>query len=130
MVEPLTLLSPEGRRAAIEKAGFNTFLLPSEAVYIDLLTDSGTNAMSDRQWSRLMMGDEAYAGSRSFDRLEEAVRRFYGFRHVVPTHQGRGAENLLSRILIRPGHVIPQNMYFTTTRAHQELNGGRFEDVI
>lgn len=130
MVEPLSILSREERRAAIEKAGYNTFLLPSEAVYVDLLTDSGTNAMSDRQWSRLMMGDEAYAGSRSFDRLEEAVREFYGFRHVVPTHQGRGAENLLSRILIRPGHVIPQNMYFTTTRAHQELNGGRFEDVI
>lgn len=130
MVEPLSILSREARGEAIRKAGYNTFLLPSEAVYIDLLTDSGTNAMSDRQWSRMMLGDEAYAGSRSFDRLEEAVREFYGFRHVVPTHQGRGAENLLSRILIRPGHVIPQNMYFTTTRAHQELNGGRFLDVI
>jgi len=130
MVEPLSILSREAREEAIRKAGYNTFLLPSEAVYIDLLTDSGTNAMSDRQWSRMMLGDEAYAGSRSFDRLEEAVREFYGFRHVVPTHQGRGAENLLSRILIRPGHVIPQNMYFTTTRAHQELNGGRFLDVI
>jgi len=130
MVEPLSILSREAREEAIRRAGFNTFLLPSQAVYIDLLTDSGTNAMSDRQWSRLMLGDEAYAGSRSFDRLKEAVREHYGFRHVVPTHQGRGAENLLSRILIREGHVIPQNMYFTTTRAHQEMNGGRFLDVI
>lgn len=130
MVERIAVPSPAEREAALREAGFNTFLLPSEKVYIDLLTDSGTNAMSDRQWSKMMVGDEAYAGSRSFDRLEAAVRRTYGFRHVVPTHQGRGAENLLSRILIRPGDVIPQNMYFTTTRAHQELNGGRFMDVI
>ena len=130
MVEPLSLLSREQREVAIREAGYNTFLLPSRAVYIDLLTDSGTSAMSDRQWSRMMMGDEAYAGSRSFEHLEEAVRKVYGFEYVVPTHQGRGAENLLSRILIKPGDVIPQNMYFTTTRAHQELNGGRFEDVI
>ena len=130
MVEPLTLLSREQREVAIREAGYNTFLLPSRAVYIDLLTDSGTSAMSDRQWSQMMLGDEAYAGSRSFERLEEAVRKVYGFKYVVPTHQGRGAENLLSRILIKPGDVIPQNMYFTTTRAHQELNGGRFVDVI
>lgn len=130
MVEPVSMLTKQERESAIRKAGYNTFLLPSRAVYIDLLTDSGTNAMSDRQWSRMMLGDEAYAGSRSFDRLEAAVREAYGFRYVVPTHQGRGAENLLSRILIKPGDVIPQNMYFTTTRAHQEQNGGRFEDVI
>jgi len=130
MVEPITLRSREERQEAIERAGYNTFLLDSDDVYIDLLTDSGTNAMSDRQWSRLIVGDEAYAGSRSFAHLREAVREIYGFRHVVPTHQGRGAENLLSRIAITAGDVIPQNMYFTTTRAHQELNGGRFEDVI
>lgn len=130
MVEALPLPTREQRQEAIEKAGYNTFLLPSQSVTIDLLTDSGTNAMSDRQWSRLMMGDEAYAGSRSFDALESAVREIYGFKYVVPTHQGRGAENLLSRILIKPGQLIPQNMYFTTTRAHQELNGGEFLDVI
>jgi tyrosine phenol-lyase len=130
MVEPLRITSLAERERAIREAGYNTFLLRSEDVYIDLLTDSGTSAMSDRQWAALMMGDEAYAGSRSFYALEAAVRRFYGFEHVIPTHQGRGAEHILSRILIRPGDHIPGNMYFTTTRAHQELAGGAFEDVI
>ena len=120
----------EEREKAIAEAGYNTFLLRSEDVYIDLLTDSGTNAMSDRQWSALMMADEAYAGARSFFTFEKAVQETYGFAHVVPTHQGRGAEHLISRILIRPGHVIPGNMYFTTTRAHQELQGGTFVDVV
>jgi tyrosine phenol-lyase len=129
-VESIRMTSREERERAIAEAGYNTFLLKSDDVYIDLLTDSGTSAMSDRQWSAMLLGDEAYAGSRSFYRLEEAVRTTYGFSHVVPTHQGRGAENLISRILIRPGHVIPGNMYFTTTRAHQELNGGTFVDVI
>ncbi|MEW8979095.1 MAG: tyrosine phenol-lyase [Symbiobacterium sp.] len=129
-VEPIRMTTREERERAIQEAGYNTFLLKSEDVYIDLLTDSGTNAMSDRQWSVLMMGDEAYAGARSFYRLEEAVREVYGFKYVVPTHQGRGAEHLISRILIRPGHYIPGNMYFTTTRTHQELQGGTFVDVI
>ncbi len=118
------------REEALSEAGWNTFLLRSEDVYIDLLTDSGTNAMSDRQWSALMLGDEAYAGSRGFYRIEEAVRRFYGYRYIVPTHQGRGAEHLISRIAIRPGQFVPANMYFTTTRTHQELVGGVFVDVI
>lgn len=129
-VEPIRLLSREERERAIADAGYNTFLLKSDDVYIDLLTDSGTNAMSDRQWSAMMMGDEAYAGARSFFRMEQAVRDVYGFKYMVPTHQGRGAEHLISRILIRPGHVIPGNMYFTTTRVHQELQGGMFIDVI
>lgn len=118
------------REAAIAGAGYNTFLLRSEDVYIDLLTDSGTSAMSDRQWAALMLGDEAYAGSRSFYALEEAVRRYYGFEHVIPTHQGRGAEHILSRILIEPGDHVAGNMYFTTTRAHQELAGAEFHDII
>jgi tyrosine phenol-lyase len=130
MVEPLRMTSRAERERAISDAGFNTFLLRSEDVYIDLLTDSGTSAMSDRQWAAMMMGDEAYAGSRSFFTLEAAVRRYYGFEHVIPTHQGRGAEHILSRIMIEPGDHIPGNMYFTTTRAHQELAGGVFEDVI
>ncbi len=130
MVEPIRLIPPEERQQAMEEAGYNTFLLPSEQVYIDLLTDSGTSAMSDRQWAGLMLGDEAYAGSRNFYHLEEAVRTHYGYRHVVPTHQGRGAEHLLSRAMIRPGDTIPGNMYFTTTRLHQELAGGTFVDVI
>jgi len=130
MVEPVRLTTREDREKAIREAGYNTFLLRSADVYIDLLTDSGTSAMSDRQWAGMMMGDEAYAGSVNFYHLEEAVQQTYGYRHMIPCHQGRGAEHLISRILIRPGHVIPGNMYFTTTRLHQELAGGRFVDVI
>ena len=130
MVEPLRMISREDRAAALRGAGYNTFLLRSDDVYIDLLTDSGTSAMSDRQWAGMMLGDEAYAGSRNFYHLEDAVRRFYGYRHVLPTHQGRGAEHLISQVLIKPGDHIPGNMYFTTTRLHQELAGGTFHDVI
>ncbi len=130
MVELLKITSPAQRRKALKAAGFNTFLLRSEDVYIDLLTDSGTSAMSDRQWSGMMMGDEAYAGSRNFYNLEKAVQEVYGYKYLVPTHQGRGAENILSKILIHKGDIIPGNMYFTTTRLHQELAGGRFEDII
>jgi tyrosine phenol-lyase len=99
-------------------------------VYIDLLTDSGTSAMSDRQWAALMVGDESYAGSRSFYHLVDAIHEVYGYPEVVPTHQGRGAEHILSQILIKPGDVVPGNMYFTTTRWHQEHAGGSFVDVI
>jgi len=130
MVEPIALISREQREEAIREAGYNTFLLRSEDVYIDLLTDSGTNAMSDRQWAGLMLGDEAYAGSRNFYRLEETMRAVYGYQHLVPTHQGRGAEHLISQALIRQGQTVPGNMYFTTTRLHQELAGGVFADVI
>jgi len=130
MVEPLTIASEEERKMALENAGYNTFLLRSREVYIDLLTDSGTSAMSDRQWAGIMLGDEAYAGSRNFYHLEDAVRTYYGYQHVVPTHQGRGAEHLLSQTVIKPGQIIPGNMYFTTTRLHQELAGGKFVDVI
>lgn len=130
VVEPVSITTPEYRRDAIRAAGFNTFLLKSEDVYIDLLTDSGTSAMSDRQMAGLMLGDEAYAGSRNFYHLEDAVRKHYGYNYVVPTHQGRGAEHIISQILIKPGDVIPGNMYFTTTKLHQELAGGKFEDVI
>ncbi len=130
MVEPLRVTTREERERALREAGWNTFLLRSEDVYIDLLTDSGTNAMSDRQWAGLMLGDEAYAGSANFYRLEAAVRKFYGYKYLVPTHQGRGAENILSQCLIKPGDYVPGNMYFTTTRAHQELAGATFVDVI
>lgn len=130
MVEPLRMTTRSQREDAIAAAGWNTFLLSSRDVYIDLLTDSGTNAMSDRQWAGLMLGDEAYAGSVNFERLEQTIRRVYGYQYVVPTHQGRGAEHLLSQMLIRPGDTVPGNMYFTTTRLHQELAGGVFEDVI
>ncbi|MBL0269520.1 MAG: tyrosine phenol-lyase [Chitinophagaceae bacterium] len=130
MVELLKMTSPQQRKKALKEAGFNTFLLRSEDVYIDLLTDSGTSAMSDRQWAGMMLGDEAYAGSRNFYHLEEVVRDVYGYKYLVPTHQGRGAENIISKILIKKGDIIPGNMYFTTTRLHQELAGGKFEDII
>ncbi len=130
VVESLRITSRPERERAIREAGYNTFLLHSDDVYIDLLTDSGTSAMSDRQWAGMMMGDEAYAGSRNFYHLEETVQRYYGFPHVIPTHQGRGAEHILSRMLVKPGDHVPGNMYFTTTRAHQELAGGTFHDII
>ncbi len=130
MVELLKMTTLAQRKKAIAAAGYNTFLLKSEDVYIDLLTDSGTSAMSDRQWSGMMLGDEAYAGSANFYHLEETVREIYGYKYVIPTHQGRGAENILSKTMIKKGDIIPGNMYFTTTRLHQELAGGQFHDVI
>ena len=130
MVEPLVMTERPDRERALREAGHNTFLLRSRDVYIDLLTDSGTSAMSDRQWAGMMLGDEAYAGSENFFHLEDAIQRYYGYRHLVPTHQGRGAEHLLSRTVIRPGQYVPGNMYFTTTRLHQEMAGGIFTDVI
>ncbi len=130
MVEHMGNLDKEARKAAVKAGGYNTFLIKSEECYIDLLTDSGTNAMSDRQWAGLMIGDEAYAGSRNFYHLQETVRELFGFKYVVPTHQGRGAENILSTLTIKPGDYVPGNMYFTTTRFHQERNGATFRDVV
>jgi tyrosine phenol-lyase len=130
MVEPIKMTTRGEREAMIREAGHNTFLLKSEHVYIDLLTDSGTSAMSDRQWAGMFLGDEAYAGSRNFYHLEEAVRKIYGFQHVVPTHQGRAAEHITSQLRTRPGQVVPMNMYFTTTREHVERAGGVFFDCI
>ena len=130
MVELLKMTTRAEREKAIKEAGYNTFLLRSKDVYIDLLTDSGTSAMSDQQWAGMMLGDEAYAGSENFYHLEETVRECYGYKYVVPTHQGRGAENIISKIMIKPGDIIPGNMYFTTTRLHQELAGGTFHDII
>jgi tyrosine phenol-lyase len=130
VVELLKITTRAERERAIAEAGYNTFLLRSKDVYIDLLTDSGTSAMSDYQWAGMMLGDEAYAGSENFYHLEATIQKYYGYRYIVPTHQGRGAENILSQILIKPGDYIPGNMYFTTTRLHQELAGGTFVDVI
>ncbi|MEZ4909013.1 MAG: tyrosine phenol-lyase [Saprospiraceae bacterium] len=130
MVEPIKMTSREEREKALKNAGYNTFLLKSEDVYIDLLTDSGTSAMSDRQWAGIMLGDEAYAGSVNFYKLENAIKKYYSYEYLIPTHQGRGAEHLMSQTQIKPGQIVPGNMYFTTTRAHQELAGATFIDVI
>jgi tyrosine phenol-lyase len=130
MVEPIKMTSREDREKAAKEAGYNTFLLKSEDVYIDLLTDSGTNAMSDYQWAGMMLGDEAYAGSKNFYNLWDNVKKHYGMPYFVPTHQGRAAEHMISKIMIRQGDFIPGNMYFTTTRLHQELAGATFIDVI
>jgi tyrosine phenol-lyase len=130
MIELLRMTTLAEREKLIREAGFNTFLLKSKDVYIDLLTDSGTSAMSDRQWAGMMIGDEAYAGSDNFYNLERTIKKYYGYKYIIPTHQGRGAENIISKVLIQPGDIIPGNMYFTTTRLHQELAGGTFADVI
>jgi tyrosine phenol-lyase len=130
VVEPLKMTTRAEREKALAEAGYNTFLLRSDDVYIDLLTDSGTNAMSDNQWAGMMLGDEAYAGSKNFYHLETAVQKYYGYKYLVPTHQGRGAEHIISKILIKPGTYVPGDMYFTTTRLHQELAGVTFVYVI
>ncbi|MHB8337031.1 MAG: tyrosine phenol-lyase [Ignavibacteriaceae bacterium] len=130
VVEPIKMTTREHREKAAKEAGYNTFLLKSDDVYIDLLTDSGTNAMSDYQWAGMMLGDEAYAGSRNFYYLWDNVKKYYGYPYFVPTHQGRAAEHLISKILIKPGDYVPGNMYFTTTRLHQELAGATFVDII
>ncbi len=130
MVEILRMTTSKEREKYIVEAGYNTFLLRARDVYIDLLTDSGTSAMSDRQWAGIMQGDEAYAGSENFYHMEAAVQKYYGYKYVVPTHQGRGAEHILSQLTIKKGDIVPGNMYFTTTKLHQELAGGKFADII
>ncbi len=130
MVEPVNLRSREERERAIKEAGYNTFLLKSEDVFIDLLTDSGTGAMSENQWAGLMLGDEAYAGSKNFYHLCDSVKDILGYDLVVPTHQGRGAEHLFFQAVLHEGDIVPMNMYFTTTRQHAELAGGVFKDII
>ena len=129
-IEYVKMNTREEREQLAKEAGYNTFLMNSEDVYIDLLTDSGTNAMSDQQWAGMMRGDEAYAGSRNWHHLESVIKEYFGFKYIVPTHQGRGAENILSIIAIKPGQYVPGNMYFTTTRFHQENNGGIFVDIV
>ena len=130
MVEPIKMTTRSYREEKAREAGYNTFLLRSEDVYIDLLTDSGTSAMSDRQWSGMFLGDEAYAGSRNFYHLEQAIQEIYGFKYVVPTHQGRAAEHITSQLRVKEGQVVPMNMYFTTTREHVERAHGVFYDCI
>jgi tyrosine phenol-lyase len=131
VVEPIHLLERAERERLLVEGGFSLFKIPSEAVFIDMFTDSGTSAMSDSQWAGLMVGDEAYAGSRNFFHLQETVRDVFGFPHFLPVHQGRVAENLLfSTLLTRPGMIVPNNSHFDTTRANIELNGGVALDLV
>ena len=130
MVEPIRMTSREERETVLKAAGYNPFLIASDACMIDLLTDSGTSAMSTEQWAGMIRGDEAYAGSRSFFRFEDVTRRLTGLKHILPTHQGRAAERILFSIVGGPGKVIPSNTHFDTTRANIEYGGSEAVDVI
>jgi len=130
VVEPLRRVSLEERARLIREAGLNIFAVPADSIYVDLLTDSGTSAMSDRQWAGLMVGDESYAGSRNFFHFEKTVREIFGYRHIIPTHQGRVAENLLFSTVLKPGDIVPNNIHFDTTRANVEHQGAEAVDLV
>ncbi len=130
VVQKLHLRPVEERHRAMDAAGYNTFLLHTRDLFLDMLTDSGTNAMSDQQTAAMMVADDAYAGSASFARMQEAIREVFGTAHVLPVHQGRAAENIISKTFIKPGDVIPMNYHFTTTKAHIDINGGRILEIF
>jgi tyrosine phenol-lyase len=130
IVQKLNLIPIEERLKAIIEGGFNTFLLTTKTVYLDMLTDSGTNAMSDNQVASMLRADDAYAGSQSYMRLEQAIQEVFDCKYYLPVHQGRAAENIISKVFIKPGDVIPMNYHFTTTKAHIELNGGTIFEIF
>ncbi|MCB9066514.1 MAG: tryptophanase [Calditrichae bacterium] len=130
VVEPIRRTTREEREKLIRTAGFNVFAIPADAIYVDLLTDSGTSAMSDNQWAGMMLGDESYAGSKNYYHFEETVHDIFGFKHIIPTHQGRVAENLLFSTILEKGMIIPNNIHFDTTRANVEYNGGVAMDLV
>lgn len=129
VVEPIRRISRAEREKALQAAGLNVFGIPADKVYIDLLTDSGTSAMSDSQWAAMMVGDESYAGARSFFKFEASVRRIFGYPHVIPTHQGRAAERILFEEILRKGDCVPNNIHFDTTRANIEVRGAKAVDL-
>jgi tryptophanase len=125
IVQKVRLAPARERLKAMEAAGYNTFMLRSRDIFLDMLTDSGTNAMSDNQLAAMMQSDDAYAGSESFYKLADAVQEIFGYKYVLPTHQGRAAEHLLAKTFVKPGHIVPMNYHFTTTKAHFDLAGGK-----
>jgi tryptophanase len=130
MVEPIHLPNPTERKTALAAAGYNLFSVPAEKVFIDLLTDSGTGAMSQEQWASIMRGDESYAGARSYYKLKEAIHDIFGFEYFVPTHQGRAAENIMAALLVKPDNSIPSNMHFDTTDANLRARCGRPVNLV
>jgi tryptophanase len=130
MVEPIHLIAREAREKALVRAGYNIFGLKSDEVFIDLLTDSGTGAMSQEQWSAIMLGDESYAGARSYQRLADTMQEIFGFQYFVPTHQGRAAENILCSVILQEGQYVPSNMHFDTTEGNIRARGGRPVNLV
>ncbi len=130
VVEPIKPTTEEERRRLIKEAGYNIFMLPAESIYIDLLTDSGTSAMSDNQWAGMMLGDESYAGSKNYYHFEQTVKDIFGFKNIIPTHQGRVAENLLFSSILKKSDVVPNNIHFDTTRANVEYHKAKALDCV